>query len=195
VDTLKVADVAPAAIMTVAGVVALEVPDDRFTDVPPGPAGPFKVAVAVEALPPVTVVGATVMLLMVAGLIVRFALTDVLPTVAETDVGVTLETGDVATVKVAEVAPAATVTFVGGTVLELFDARLTTRPPFGAATLSVTVPVEDVPPKRTFGASVSRIGYGGKTCKTVVTEVWATVALMVPFVMAPTVLVLIVNVA
>lgn len=50
-------------------------------------------------------------------------------------------------VKVAEVAPAATVTFVGTDAIEvlLLD-RLTTAPPAGAGPLRVTVPVEEAPP-------------------------------------------------
>ena len=59
---------------------------------------------------------------------------------------VTLATAVVVTVKVAVVAPAATVT-VGGTVaLPVLDVRLIDVPPVGAGAPRVTVPVEGEPP-------------------------------------------------
>jgi len=70
----------------------------------------------------------------------------------------------VATVKVALVAPAATVT-LGETVatVVLLLERLTTAPPAGAAPLRVTVPCEEFPPVTLVGFSVSeeRIGQDG----------------------------------
>ena len=62
----------------------------------------------------------------------------------------------VATVKVALVAPAGTVTLAGtvATVVLLLE-RLTTAPPAGAAPLSVTVPWEEFPPATLVGFSVS----------------------------------------
>ena len=61
-------------------------------------------------------------------------------------------TGDVVTVKVPVVAPAATDTLEGTTALELDDVRVTTVPPAGAGPLIVTVPVDDVPPVTEVGA-------------------------------------------
>jgi len=69
----NVADVAPAATVTVAGSVAFVELEVRLTTVPPGPAAPLSVAVPVEPTPPTTVVGETEMLLRVAGLIVSVA--------------------------------------------------------------------------------------------------------------------------
>ena len=62
----------------------------------------------------------------------------------------------VVTVKVALVAPAATVTLAGtvATAVLLLDS-VTTAPPLGAAPLRVTVPCEELPPVTLVGFSVS----------------------------------------
>jgi hypothetical protein len=67
----------------------------------------------------------------------------------------------VLTVKLALVAPAATVTLAGtvATPVLLLD-RLTTTPPLGAAALSVTVPVDELPPVTLDGLSVSEVRGG-----------------------------------
>lgn len=69
----NVADVAPAGIVTDAGSVALGELDVNETTVPPGPAGPFRVAVPVEGDPPMTLFGETLIPIKDAGLIVRVA--------------------------------------------------------------------------------------------------------------------------
>jgi hypothetical protein len=73
VEIVKVPVVAPAAIVTLAGVVAFELLDARFTTEPPGPAGPFKVAVPVDELPPITEAGDRVTVVSAAVAIVRLA--------------------------------------------------------------------------------------------------------------------------
>ncbi len=62
----------------------------------------------------------------------------------------------VLTVKVAVVAPAATVTLAGtvATAVLLLES-VTTAPPEGAAPLSVTVPCEELPPVTLLGFSAS----------------------------------------
>jgi hypothetical protein len=69
---------------------------------------------------------------------------------------VVVATGFVLTVKLALVAPAATVTLDGtvATFVLLLD-RLTTAPPLGAGPLNVTVPVEELPPVTLDGLNVS----------------------------------------
>lgn len=60
--------------------------------------------------------------------------------------------GLVVAVKVAVVAPAATVTEAGTWARPVFElVKVTTAPPVGAGPLKVTVPVEDVPPTTEVG--------------------------------------------
>jgi len=60
VVTVKVADVCPAATVTVPGTVADELLDASATTRPPVGAGPLSVTVPVEETPPATVVGLSV---------------------------------------------------------------------------------------------------------------------------------------
>src|SRR2546425_13319811 len=80
--------------------------------------------------------------------------------------GVEAPRGLVLTVKVAVVPPAGTVTLAGTVAAPvlLLDSE-TTAPPLGAAALSVTVPVEALPPVTVDGLRVSeeRVGARGVT--------------------------------
>ena len=144
--TVKVADVAPAAIVTLVGTVALVLLDDRETTRPPVGAGVLTVTVPVEGLPPTTEVGETVRLESVGGVIVNVALTEFPESVPVTVADVEVVTVDVVAVKVAEVAPAATVTLAGTFALALLQLSATIEPPVGAGPLRLTVPVEEFPP-------------------------------------------------
>ena len=73
VDTLKVAEVAPAGMTTDAGTVADELELLRFTVIPEGPALPLAERVPVEVPPATTVFGFKVSELNVAGVTVRVA--------------------------------------------------------------------------------------------------------------------------
>lgn len=67
---------------------------------------------------------------------------------------VVVTTGNVVTINVAVVAPAAIVKFDGVTALALFEARVTNAPPAGAGAASVTVPVDAIPPATEVGDMV-----------------------------------------
>ena len=67
VVTMKVAEVAPAATVTLAWTWAAGLLLDRDTMAPPAGAGPLRVTVPVEELPPITLVGFTVTEDMVTG--------------------------------------------------------------------------------------------------------------------------------
>ena len=73
---------------------------------------------------------------------------------------VAVVTDEVVTVKVLLVAPAGIDTFVGtAVVLELSESE-TNVPPLGAAALSVTVPVEELPPRTLLGLNVTEVSVG-----------------------------------
>ena len=74
VVTVKVAEVAPAAIVTLAGTVAAAVLDEEsVTTAPPGCAFPVSVSVPVDEAPATTVVGARARPAIAAGVTVRVA--------------------------------------------------------------------------------------------------------------------------
>jgi len=73
VETINVAVVAPAGTVTEPVTVALALFDDRLTTVPLGPAGPFRVTVPLDVLPPTTEVGERVTLIREAALTVSVA--------------------------------------------------------------------------------------------------------------------------
>ena len=69
----------------------------------------------------------------------------------------------VLTGKVALVAPAATVTLPATVAAELLLDSVTGAPPAGAGPLSLTVPVELLPPVTVVGLTLSELGMGGIT--------------------------------
>jgi hypothetical protein len=89
------------------------------------------------------------------GLTVRVAVLLDAPMVAVMTGETALATAVVVMVNVADVALCATVTVAGRVAAALLDARVTTLPPAGAGPVSVTVPVEDAPPARDVGFSVT----------------------------------------
>jgi len=154
VVTVKLAVVLPAATVTEAGSVADTSLLDKDTKTPPAGATPLKVTVPAEDAPLTALVGlraTEVRATLAAGVMVSAA---VLLTLLYVPL-IVAETEDVTdwvvTVKVAVVAPAATVTEAGTIAETLLLESDTLAPPEGAAPLRVTVPVADVPPVRLEG--------------------------------------------
>ena len=75
-------------------------------------------------------------------------------------------TGDVVIVKLALVAPAATVTLAGVLAAALLSESVTTAPPDGAAPVKVTVPCEELPPTIEVGLTLTadRLAVAGAAC-------------------------------
>jgi len=164
----NVADLAPAATVTLAGVTALVLLDERLTTVPPVAPGPFRVTVPVDGDPPITDVGESVKLERTAGVIVSVAVTEVVPVLAVMRAGVEVATAEVVTMNVADVAPDPTVTVAGVTALGLLDDNPTTVPPGCAGPFNVTVPVDDVPPTTDAGENARPVNEAGVTVKVIV---------------------------
>ena len=149
---------APAATVTLAGTLAtVVVLLDSVTIAPPVGAAEVNVAVPVLAAPPTTLVGLTVTEDKLAGggggLTVSTAERETALKVPVIDSAVEAVTDVVVTVKVALVAPAATVTLAGtvaAAVLALL--RPTTAPPAGAPAVNVTVPCDELPPRPRSGS-------------------------------------------
>jgi len=168
VDTVNVAEVVPAPMVTEEGSVALELLDDRLTTIPLEPAGAFMVAVPTDETPPVTIAGETVRLTRAGGLMVSVADLEDVPTlpviVAETELDVTA----VEIKNVVEFVPTATVTLVGSVALVLLEVSPTIEPLGPAGPFNVTVPVEEDPPMTDDGDTVRLLNPGGVIDKIVV---------------------------
>lgn len=121
------------------------------TPAPPAGAGPLSVTVAVDELPPTTLVGFKLSEEGVGALTVRFAVRITALYVAEIEAVVVLATAVVVTGNVAVVAPAATVTLGPTWAAGLLLASVITAPPAAARPVSVTVPVEELPPTTVAG--------------------------------------------
>jgi hypothetical protein len=155
VVTVKVALLLPPATVTLAGTVVDDEVSLNDTTRPPLGAGPLKVTVPCELLPPVTLVGFSEIVLNAGGFTVRVAVMVTPALTAEMVADVVLATTVVVTVKVALLAPPATVTLAGTVTPDELELSVTTRPPLGAGPLKVTVPWEVVPPATLVGFSES----------------------------------------
>lgn len=160
VFTVNVAVLAPAATVTVAGTEAAATLEVRFTTTPPAGAMEAMVTVPVEAVPPTTEVGATTKSETWGPVIVKFAEPAFPFAVAVIFAVLAAPTATVLTVKVAVVAPAATVAVAGTVADVLSEARFTTRPPAGAALVRVTVAVDGDPPTTLVGLRATAVTPG-----------------------------------
>jgi hypothetical protein len=160
VDTVTCALVAPAATVMLLGTAAmLGRLLDSLTVNPPGGAAPLRTIVAVDGVPPRTSVGLRLIeTRAVIGVTVSAADRLTPASVAEIVTTVDDDTAFVDTTNPTVVVPAGTVTLAGtvATAVLLLD-RVTTAPPAGAAALSVTVPVDVLPPGRLVGWTLNDV--------------------------------------
>jgi hypothetical protein len=190
----NVALVDPAGMVTLAGTTADTELLVRDTTMPPVGAIEVRVAVPVEDAPPFTLVGLTEMELSAAGVTVREAVAEVLFAVAVM-VAVVLEaTALVVMLKVAVVAPEATVTELGTAAALLLLERLAENPAEGAGLARVTVPVEATPPATLVGLTATVEMVGAEIARVAV-EVPLRVAVMVALTLVATATVVTVKVA
>jgi hypothetical protein len=125
--------------------------DDTEIVYPPAGAAPLSVTVPVVLFPPSTLAGTIVNDVSVGAVTVRGAETVVPFADADIVTVVCAATGDVVTVKVADVAPDGMTTGPLTEAAALFEDRLTVNPAAGAGALIVTVPVELAPPNTEVG--------------------------------------------
>jgi len=169
VVTVNVAVLAPAATVTVGGTEATPAfALESVTTAPPDGAIPVNVTVPVDVLPLGTDVGLKVRVELTALVTVSTALCTPLY-VAEIVTPVGDATPDVLTVNVPLVEPPAIVMEAGTVAIAvLFDDRVTTAPDAGAFDASVTVPVEEFPPRTEVGFNATPDTTGALTVNTTV---------------------------
>jgi len=165
----NVAVVLPAGTVTEAGTETPLVLEAKLTTAPPEGAATSIVTVPVAVAPPITDEGEKDRDTGTGGVSAKVAAAELSGVEA---VIVTLtpdDTDDVAILNVAELAPCGTVTDAGVEADGLLDLRATTKPPFPACPLRVTVPTEPKPPTTVDGASDKLVGEGALTVSTHVT--------------------------
>lgn len=163
--TAKVAEVEPTGTVTLPGTLTSVLLEDSPTTAPPLGAAPLKVTVPTAEDPVAMALGETVRLTSVTGRMVRVADKTTPPPLAVIVTGVNVATVEVDIVKVAEMAPDATVTDAGTVAAVLLDDKLMSVPPGPAGPSSVTVPVEEAPPLTDVGEMENPFRTAGVTVK------------------------------
>ena len=126
---VNAAEVCPAAILTVAGAVALDEELCNVTASPPTGAGLVIFTVPVDDPPGATVVGVRVRDVSAGGVIASIAVLDTFPFLAVIVAKLWTVTAVVVTENVTEEEPAGTVTVLGIKAAEMLLERETTKPP------------------------------------------------------------------
>jgi len=183
-----------ASTVTFAGTVTAALLLCSETRMPPVGAGPVRVTVPVDGLPPTTDVGFTLTAESAGGLTVSVAVALTPPYDAVIVAGVELATATVVTGKVALVALAATLTLAPTVAAVLLLCSETEMPPAGAGPARVTVPVDPVGPTTAVGFTLTDES-SGLTVSCVVTLAPAYVAVIVTGVEVETAVVVIGKVA
>jgi len=165
VVTAKVAEVLPAAIVTVAGAVAVESELAKVITRPPTGAALPICTVPVEVFPPTTEAGLKVTDVNNGAVIVNVPVDDTLSNVPIMSAVVWDPTASVLTAKVTDVAPAGTLTESGILIAALALVSVTVMPPVPAGPVKVTLPTEEPPPRTVLGATVTVDRLGGNTVK------------------------------
>lgn len=98
-------------------------------------------------------------------------------------------------VKLADEAPAATVTVAGTVAFKRLDESWTETPPVGAGPVSVTVPVDELPPVTVLGENDTALGTGGEMVRIAAAEALWALAVRVAVADAATGVVVMENVA
>jgi len=177
VETANVTLRAPAGTVTVAPTVATVVLlDFNVIFTPPAGATAFRTTVAVDELPPLTVVGLSVNDTGAAvGVICSTAFCVTRPMVPPMFTENTAVTLFVVIGNVAVVAPCGTTTTVETFALTELLVSDTDAPPAGAGSLSVTVPVTPVPPTTDAGSTVTDVNVTGWVTGVIVNETLSTI--------------------
>ncbi len=165
VDTLNVALLLPARTVTPGGTVAAAVLLlERLTSAPPAGAAALKVTLPVEDAGPTTLVGLSAKVESVTaagggggGVTVSGTVRVTPPKDAKMVAELAAATGEVDTVKVALVAPAAIVTLAGTLATAALLLESDTTAGLGVTAAKVTVPVEELPPSTLVGLTVTAL--------------------------------------
>jgi hypothetical protein len=158
---VKDALLALAGTVMVAGICAAALLSERLTTKPPLGAGPVKVTVPVDELPPTTLVGFRLNTESPGGVTVKLVVCVMALRVAESVAVTVLAVELVVTLNLALVAFACTVTDAGTWAVVLLEDSVTTAPPVGAGLFKVTVATAVLPPATLVGLTTSDDGTGG----------------------------------